>query len=112
MELGSFSISLTVKDLAASRAFYERLGFEVFDGDPAHNWLMMRNGSAKIGLFHGMFEQNIITFNPPDVRAIQREVKAAGGTFVKEADEAGSGPDHATMLDPDGNPILLDQFAE
>lgn len=111
MELGSFSLSLAVKNLAASRAFYETLGFEVFDGDEAQNWLMLRNGSAKIGLFHGMFPQNVITFNPPDVRAVQRTLKTGGVTLALEADESSSGPAHAALADPDGNQILLDQFA-
>jgi lactoylglutathione lyase len=110
MELGHFSLSLAVKDIKASRAFYEKFGFEVFDGDEAQNWLMLRNGDTKIGLFQGMFEDNVITFNPTDVRSIQKSLKAQGITFVKEADENTEGADSATLLDPDGNPILLDQF--
>ena len=110
MDLGAFSVSLAVKDLKASRAFYEKLGFEVFDGKEEENWLMLRSGSTKFGLFQGMFEQNVLTFNPTDVRTIQRELKAQGVSFVREADETTDGPEHATLLDPDGNPILFDQF--
>ena len=122
MELGAFSISLAVKDLQASQAFYEKLGFTVFGGDAAHNWLIMKNGDHLIGLFQGMFEQNILTFNPgwdqnaaeladyTDVRALQRRLKEQGVTsFVAEADEDGSGPASFMILDPDGNPILVDQ---
>jgi catechol 2,3-dioxygenase-like lactoylglutathione lyase family enzyme len=111
MNLGTFSISLAVKDIKASRAFYERLGFAAFDGDEAQNWLMLRNGDTKIGLFQGMFEANTLTFNPPDVRGIQKALKAGGATLVLEADESTTGPAHAMLLDPDGNPILLDQHA-
>lgn len=110
MDLGNFSISLAVKDIKASRAFYEKLGFEVFDGKEEENWLMLRNGEAKIGLFQGMFENNIITFNPPDVRSIQKHLKAGGVTLTLEADETTEGPAHITLFDPDGNAILLDQF--
>jgi catechol 2,3-dioxygenase-like lactoylglutathione lyase family enzyme len=109
MDLGTFSISLTVADIAASRAFYEAMGFEAVDGNQDDNWLILRNGEAKIGLFQGMFDQNVVTFNPPDVRAVQRAMKAAGLEFVLEADETSTGPAHATLLDPDGNPVLLDQ---
>lgn len=121
MELGAFSVSLTVKDLAASRAFYEKLGFTAFAGDPAKNWLIMKNGDAVIGLFHGMFERNMLTFNPgwdgsarplahfTDVRDIQRHLKAQGVTLVAEADENTEGPASLMVLDPDGNPVLLDQ---
>ncbi len=109
MDLGTFSISLAVADIAASRAFYEAMGFEVFDGDQAQNWLMLRNGDAKIGLFQGMFDANVVTFNPPDVRAVQKAMKAAGLEFVQEADESTTGPASATLFDPDGNPVLLDQ---
>ena len=112
MNLGSFSISLAVKDLKVSRAFYEKLGFEVFDGNEDDNWLMLRNGEAKIGLFQGMFEQNVLTFNPPNVREIQRSLKSQGVSLMTEADESASGPAHAMLLDPDGNPILIDQFAQ
>lgn len=110
MELGTFSLSLAVKDIKASRAFYEQLGFEVMDGDEAQNWLMLRSGSTKIGLFQGMFEKNVLAFNPSDVRSIQKELKTQGITFVMEADESTTGAAHATLLDPDGNPVLLDQF--
>lgn len=109
-ELGAFSVSLAVKDIQASREFYEKLGFEVFDGKQEENWLMLRNGSTKIGLFQGMFEHNTLTFNPPDVRAVQKQLKANGITFMQEADETTTGPAHAFLLDPDGNPVLFDQF--
>jgi catechol 2,3-dioxygenase-like lactoylglutathione lyase family enzyme len=121
MELGCFSVSLAVKDIAKSRAFYEQLGFSVIHGDQAQNWLIMANGSSKIGLFQGMFEHNILTFNPgwgpngealerfDDVRDIQRRLKACGTTFDTEADEASSGPAHCVLRDPDGNLIMLDQ---
>ena len=122
MELGAFSISLTVKDLAVSRSFYEKLGFEVTGGSEEHNYLILVNGGSVIGLFHGMFEKNILTFNPgidanmkqlddfTDVREIQRELKAAGIELTEEADEETSGAAHITLVDPDGNPILIDQF--
>lgn len=110
MTLGTFSVSLAVKDIKASRTFYEKLGFEVFDGDETQNWLMLRNGDTKIGLFQGMFDNNVLTFNPTDVRKIQHDLKAKGITFVQEADESNEGAGHATLLDPDGNAILLDQF--
>lgn len=109
MELGNFSLSLVVKDIAASRAFYEKLGFERIDGVPEQGWLILKNGAAIIGLFHGMFEKNMLTFQPPDVRAIQRELKAAGITLTKEADESKTGTDSLSLIDPDGNPILMDQ---
>jgi len=119
--LGAFSVSLTVKDLAASRAFYEKLGFEVFAGQAKQNWLILRNGSATIGLFQGMFERNILTFNPgwdaaaqpldqfTDVREIQRRLKAHGIQPETAADEASRGPASLVVVDPDGNPILFDQ---
>ncbi len=110
MNLGTFSISLAVKDIKASRAFYEALGFAAFDGDEAQNWLMLRNSDAMIGLFQGMFDKNTITFNLPDVRAVQKAVKANGVAFALEADESTTGPTHAALMDPDGNPILLDQI--
>jgi lactoylglutathione lyase len=121
MELGAFSISLAVKDLAASRAFYEKLGFTVFGGDAAQNWLIMKNGDHLIGLFQGMFEQNILTFNPgwdsdaheldtfTDVRELQRRLKAQGVAFASEADESTTGPASFVVVDPDGNPVLVDQ---
>ncbi|GAB5494141.1 MAG: hypothetical protein Phog2KO_43560 [Phototrophicaceae bacterium] len=108
MELGNFSLSLNVKDIKASRAFYEKLGFEVFDGNEEHNWLMLRCGETKLGLFQGMFEQNLLTFNPQDVRAIQKKLKAEGVELITEAEE-GEGPASITLIDPDGNPILFDQ---
>ena len=121
MELGNFSISLAVKDLEASRQFYEKLGFEVFHGDAAQNWLILKNGDHVIGLFQGMFENNMLTFNPgwdqqcgetptfDDVREIQKQLKAAGVEFLQEADEASEGPASFMVLDPDGNPVLVDQ---
>ena len=121
MDLGAFSISLAVKDLDASRAFYEKFGFEVFHGDPSENWLILKNGDTVIGLFQGMFEKNILTFNPgwdqdaepldsfTDVRELQRQLKAQGVELVTEADESSTGPASFTAVDPDGNPILVDQ---
>ncbi len=121
MELGAFSVSLAVKDLEASRDFYEKLGFEVVGGDPSQNWQILRNGGHTIGLFQGMFDKNILTFNPgwddeaqpiddyTDVRELQRRLKAAGVTLAVEADESGAGPASFVILDPDGNPILVDQ---
>jgi catechol 2,3-dioxygenase-like lactoylglutathione lyase family enzyme len=121
MELGAFSISLAVKDLAASRAFYEKLGFKVFHGDADQNWLILKNGNHVIGLFQGMFDQNILTFNPgwdqnaqklaafTDVRELQRRLKVAGVTPVHEADESTTGPASFVVVDPDGNSILFDQ---
>lgn len=121
MELGAFSISLSVKDVDASRDFYEKLGFSVFHGDAAQNWLIMKNGLAVIGLFQGMFEKNMLTFNPgwdsrahqldafTDVREIQRRLRAQGVELITEADEAGEGPASFMLIDPDGNPILFDQ---
>ena len=120
--LGAFSVSLAVKDLPASRAFYENLGFEVAGGDPAQNWVILRNGTVTIGLFQGMFERNMLTFNPgwdekaqpvgasfTDVREHQRRLKARGLAFTAEADEKGSGPASFVLVDPDGNPVLVDQ---
>jgi catechol 2,3-dioxygenase-like lactoylglutathione lyase family enzyme len=121
MKLGAFSISLAVKDLAASRAFYEKLGFERVMGDPTKNWLILRNGETTIGLFQGMFERNMLTFNPgwdsqakalegfEDVREIQKALKASGLALTSEADEATTGPGAVMLIDPDGNPILIDQ---
>ena len=109
MDLGIFSISLAVKDLKASRAFYEALGFEAFAGDEAQNYLILGNGGAKIGLFQGMFEDNILTSNPTDVRAIQKALKARGVALSVEADESTTGPAHIVLNDPDGNAILIDQ---
>lgn len=110
MNLGTFALSLAVKDIKASRAFYEKLGFEVFDGKEEDNWLMLRNGETKLGLFQGMFEKNLLTFHPADARSIQRAAKAQGLNPIHEADESGEGPAHFTLIDPDDNPILFDQF--
>ncbi|MEM1205085.1 MAG: VOC family protein [Acidobacteriota bacterium] len=116
MDLGTFSVSLAVKDLAASRDFYTKLGFEVFDGedfgDAKYNetWVILTLGETNIGLFQGMFEKNILTFNPEDVRGVQRRLEEAGVTsFVTKADPDTTGPASAVLEDPDGNPILLDQ---
>lgn len=121
MELGAFSISLAVKDLEASKSFYENLGFHVFGGDAAQNWLIMKNGDHTIGLFQGMFKKNIMTFNPgwdqngnkldsfTDVRDLQRELKAQNMKFENEVDENTTGPASFIIIDPDGNPILIDQ---
>ncbi|WP_374772518.1 VOC family protein [Streptomyces sp. NBC_01310] len=121
MDLGAFSVSLAVRDIEASRAFYEKLGFAEFGGDAAQNWLILKNGDHVIGLFQGMFEKNMLTFNPgwdgnadpldsfTDIRELQRELKASGVEFVTEVDESGSGPGSFLVLDPDGNPVLLDQ---
>lgn len=121
MDLGAFSVSLAVKNLEASRAFYQKLGFEVVGGDATQNWLILRNGDHTIGLFQGMFDKNMLTFNPgwdktaapvdtfTDVREIQRQLKATGVELVSEADEASSGPASLVLVDPDGNPILVDQ---
>jgi catechol 2,3-dioxygenase-like lactoylglutathione lyase family enzyme len=121
MELGAFSISLAVKDLQTSRQFYEKLGFASFAGDPSQNWLIMRSGDHVIGLFQGMFEKNILTFNPgwdqnaqplaafTDVRELQRRLKAGGIPFVSAADESTTGPASFVVVDPDGNTILVDQ---
>ena len=121
MELGAFSVSLAVKDLAASREFYEKLGFESFAGEASQNWLILKNGDHVIGLFQGMFERNILTFNPgwdqnaqnlshfTDVRELQRRLKALGVQLVSEADESTTGPASFMAVDPDGNPILVDQ---
>ena len=121
MHLGIFSISLAVKDIAASRAFYEQLGFTVFGGEQARNWLIMKQGDTLIGLFQGLFEKNMLTFNPgwdtnaqnvdpfDDVRALRQRLKAAGLKLDSECDEAGTGPACFTLTDPDGNPILIDQ---
>ena len=121
MDLGAFSISLAVKDLAMSKAFYEKLGFEQFGGDDGKHYAMMRNGTSVIGLFQGMFEQNILTFNPgwaedsnhpetfTDVRELQKQLRAKGISFNMEADESSTGPASFVLTDPDGNPILVDQ---
>ncbi|CUS06391.1 Glyoxalase/bleomycin resistance protein/dioxygenase [Candidatus Promineifilum breve] len=121
MELGTFSISLSVKDLETSRAFYEKLGFTQMGGDAAANWLILRNGPCIIGIFQGMFEGNLLTFNPgwdgdaqplasfTDVRDLQRALQGQGVSFIAEADTTTSGPAHFVLVDPDGNTILVDQ---
>ena len=121
MRLGNFSVSLAVKDIVASRAFYEKLGFVTFGGDIAQNWLILRNGAATIGLFQGHFDRNTLTFNPgwdsdakplpefTDVRELQRQIVRAGLTPVVAADESTTGPAYMTLIDPDGNPVLIDQ---
>ena len=121
MNLGNFSVSLAVKDLESSKAFYEKFGFKVFGGDASQNWLILKNGDHVIGLFQGMFEKNILTFNPgwdsnarkleqfTDVRDLQKQLKAAGVKLTSEADESTTGPASFTAQDPDGNPILVDQ---
>ena len=121
MELGAFSVSLAVKDIEASRVFYEKLGFRVFAGDQSQNWLIMKNGASNIGLFQGMFDKNILTFNPgwsndaqqleefTDIRELQRRLKERGINMISEADESSTGPASLMILDPDGNTILLDQ---
>ncbi|MEL6524807.1 MAG: VOC family protein [Chloroflexota bacterium] len=111
MELGKFSLSLAVQDIAVSRAFYEKLTFEVVDGKQADGWLIMRSGDTYIGLFQQMFPKNLMTFNPKDVRAIQKHLKEQGITLIAEAED-GTGPAHITLEDPDGNPIMFDQHAD
>ncbi|MFZ1805935.1 MAG: VOC family protein [Cyclobacteriaceae bacterium] len=123
MKLGAFSVSLSVKDLKASKEFYETIGFSVFAGEMERNYLIMKNGNALVGLFQGMFDKNILTFNPgwdesantldsfDDVRDIQRRIKSNGVKLVTEADESSSGPASITLIDPDGNPVLIDQHA-
>lgn len=118
--LGAFSLSLAVKDLPASRDFYEKLGFAAAGGD-GKRWLILRNGTATIGLFQGMFDRNVLTFNPgwdemarpaeefTDVREHQRRLKAAGLSFQTQADENAKGPASFILVDPDGNPVLVDQ---
>ncbi len=119
--LGAFSVSLAVKNLEASRDFYEKLDFEVVGGDPKQNWLILRNGSVTLGLFQGMFERNLLTFNPgwnetakpveefTDIREHQRRLKSKGVAITTEVDESGTGPGSVMLLDPDGNPVLIDQ---
>ncbi len=128
LDLGTFSISLTVADLDRSREFYERLGFEAKGGATEENYLIMVNGTAVVGLFHAMFERNILTFNPgvvpprdgqpaatvetfTDIRDIQAQLQQAGLTLEEATDPEGTGPGHITLIDPDGNPILIDQFS-
>jgi lactoylglutathione lyase len=121
MKLGNFSVSLNVKDINVSKEFYENLGFQALGGDISQNWLIMKNESCIIGLFQGMFEKNILTFNPgwnenaenlesfTDVRDLQKQLKEKGIKILTEANESGEGPAHFTIEDPDGNPILFDQ---
>ncbi|MEO3677631.1 VOC family protein [Rheinheimera fenheensis] len=121
MQLGAFSVSLAVKDIAASKAFYEKLGFSTMGGEQSQGWLILKNGDTIIGLFQGMFEKNILTFNPgwdqnaqnlaefTDVRAIQQHLQAQGITLLQSADENSTGPAHIVLEDPDGNQIMLDQ---
>ncbi len=121
MDLGAFSVSLAVNDISKSREFYEKLGFQVFSGDEEEFYLIMKNGNLLIGLFQGMFEDNILTFNPgwdqdgntldsfTDVRELQKQIKGRGVQFEQEADESTTGPASFVLLDPDGNPILVDQ---
>ena len=121
MELGAFSVSLAVKDIEASKHFYEKLGFTVFAGDQSQNWLIMKNADHYIGLFQGMFDKNILTFNPgwtndaqpladfTDIRELQRRLKASGVNMITEADESSTGPTSFMIADPDGNTILVDQ---
>lgn len=121
MQLGNFSISLTVKDINASKTFYENLGFKTVGGNLDQHWVVMQNGDTKIGLFQGMFEKNLLTFNPGwnsnaetlddflDVRDIQKNLQAAGIALTTTADPDSTGPAHIAFLDPDGNPILIDQ---
>jgi lactoylglutathione lyase len=121
MQLGAFSVSLAVSDIHASKAFYEQLGFEAIAGNVDERWLILKNGACKLGLFQGMFEKNVLTFNPgwdaegaplssdfTDVRELQRELEAQG-IAIEQPAAAGEGPAHITLVDPDGNPILIDQ---
>ena len=122
LDLGAFSISLTVADLAASEAFYSALGFVVTGGSPEDNYLILKNGESTIGLFRGMFDSNILTFNPgltnrmeqldefTDVRLIQERLEAAGIELEQTVDEGSTGPASIMLIDPDGNPVLIDQF--
>lgn len=121
MQLGAFSVSLKVKDIEASTAFYERLGFSRFAGDISQNWLILKNGQAVVGLFQGMLEKNALTFNPgwgqdaqplesfTDVRELQRELQGQGIPFLAEAGEGTTGPASFIVVDPDGNPVIVDQ---
>ncbi len=121
MKLGAFSVSLAVSDIEASKLFYEKLGFSVFGGNQAQNWLILKNGDHVIGLFQGIFDKNILTFNPgwnsdaqplsefTDIRELQRQLKERGVEMISEADENSTGPASFMIVDPDGNAILLDQ---
>ncbi len=124
LRLGNFSVSLAVKDLAASREFYEKLGFKVVGGEAKQNWLILQNETSNIGIFQGMFQKNILTYNPgwdrnkstmkdfDDVRDIQKTLKSRGITLTMSADETSTGPASVMLSDPDGNPILIDQFVD
>lgn len=121
MELGAFSVSLAVKDIEASKNFYEKLGFDVYGGDQSQNWLIMKNGDHIIGLFQGMFESNVLTFNPgwdqsantlksfTDIRDLLKDFKSQGIETAQEAIEGDTGPSSFSLIDPDGNAILIDQ---
>lgn len=121
MNLGAFSVSLAVKDIEVSRAFYEKLGFVSVGGDASQHWLILRNNQHTVGLFQGMFEKNVMTFNPgwnadcdtlesyTDIRDIQKQLKSSGVELLEEADESTTGPASCMLFDPDGNPILIDQ---
>ena len=121
MELGAFSVSLAVKNIEASRLFYDKLGFSIFGGDQSQNWLILKNGDHVIRLFQGMFENNLLTFNPgwtqdaqlvagfTDIRELQRQLKGQGVIMISEADETATGPASFMIADPDGNTILVDQ---
>ncbi|VXC05605.1 Glyoxalase/Bleomycin resistance protein/Dioxygenase superfamily [Arthrobacter sp. 9AX] len=121
MQLGAFSVSLNVKDIEASTAFYQKLGFTPFAGDISQNWLILKNGEAVVGLFQGVLERNALTFNPgwsqdaqaldafTDVRELQRELKSQGIPFAAEAEEGTTGPGSFIVVDPDGNPVIVDQ---
>lgn len=121
MNLGNFSVSLSVKDIKVSKEFYEALGFSVFHGDIEQNWLILKNETSTIGLFQGMFEKNILTYNPgwdsnaknlesfTDIRDIQKQLEAKGLNLERKVEEGTTGPASITLLDPDGNPILIDQ---
>ena len=121
MELGNFSVSLAVRDLEASSAFYQKLGFKIFHDQSDHGWMVLKNAGCIIGLFHGMFDGHMLTFNPgwddngqpldnfDDIRLIQQRLKSSGLELSDEVDENGSGPDSLMLVDPDGNAILIDQ---
>ena len=121
MQLGGFSVGLAVQDLAASMEFYRKLGFTQYSGDPDQNWVIMKNGDTNIGLFKGMLEKNVLIFNPgwdqdakpmepfTDVRELQKQLQAQGIPFAAEADAQTTGPASAILIDPDGNPVYLDQ---
>jgi len=109
MDLGQFSLSLSVENIAESRAFYQKLGFEIYDDHEKEHWVILKQGDVVLGLFQGMFEGNVLTFNPTDVRAVQKALKAQGVPLMTEADEETKGPAYLMLQDPDGNTILIDQ---